>query len=110
MRDADPRMGSPAEEVGFELRLELVFAGLAWPRYMGTRKRRKEREKRERGGRILIEAGDGAGAGKVVEVLELEFAGVETVFEGIGAAGLPARATRGGHGRDPFGTRSEEYR
>ena len=37
----------------------------------------------------------------------LEFAGVETVFEGIGAAGLPARATRGGDKRNPFGMRIE---
>jgi len=59
--------------------------------------------KGRRGGRVLIEAGDGAGAGKVVELMGLEFAGVATVFEGIGVAGLPARATRGGDKRYPFG-------
>jgi len=33
----------------------------------------------------------------------LECAGVETVLEGVGIGGLPARATRGGDKGYPFG-------
>jgi hypothetical protein len=59
-------------------------------------------------GDFLIEAGDGMGAGIVFKLAGIEFAGVETVLEGVGVAGLPAWATRGGHMGDPFGTRIEE--
>ena len=41
-------------------------------------------------GDLLVEAGDLGGAGVVVEVAGLEFAGVEAVLEGVGVAGLPA--------------------
>lgn len=51
-------------------------------------------------GDLLIEAGDGGGAGVVVELLGAEFAGVEAVLEGVGVAGLGAGAARGGHGGD----------
>ena len=44
-------------------------------------------------GNLFGEAGDVLGAGAVVELPGLEFAGVEAVLEGIGVAGLPAGAT-----------------
>jgi hypothetical protein len=59
-------------------------------------------------GDLLIETSDEAGAGVVVQMAGLEFAGVEAVFEGIGVAGLPAREAffgggRNGHGRGWLG-------
>lgn len=48
------------------------------------------------------------GAGIVIKLAGIEFTSVKTVLEGVGVAGLPAWATRGGHEGDPFGTRIEE--
>lgn len=56
----------------------------------------------------MVETGDGMSAGIVIKLAGIEFAGVEAVLEGVGVAGLPAWATRGGHEGDPFGTRIEE--
>ncbi len=56
----------------------------------------------------MIETGDGMGAGIVIKLAGIEFTSVKTVLEGVGVAGLPAWATRGGHEGDPFGTRIEE--
>ena len=45
-------------------------------------------------GDLFFEAGDGAGAVVVIETAGLELAGVEAVLDGIGVAGLGARAAR----------------
>ena len=53
-------------------------------------------------GDLFVEAGDLGGARVVVEVLGLEFAGVEAVLEGVGVVGLATGVAGfggGGHGR-----------
>jgi hypothetical protein len=48
-------------------------------------------------GNLLVEPGDGGGAGVIVQLFRLEFTGVEAVLEGVGVARRGAAASRMGH-------------
>ena len=56
-------------------------------------------------GDLLIEAGDEASSGIVIELPWLEFASVEAMLEGVGVSGLPTwAASWGGDRQTPFCT------